>query len=353
MIFSALLAAIAVSSNAVTFTAVSTGVEKGASVEFMFIGKGSDHHYEALFQLEDSIPDLLKAFEKAGIASGKPMNVRSCIMRSVGTYVSLTPAVTDYITFKKGIPTTLPKIVFTGGSRDKDGEPIADKKGPNSFFAFFDCPQSPLVFDGIFNQGDVYGYYLAKGDKKKGDKVKFTVSKTGETMKSVEYHIEPGKAAETLIALRKDAEKNVVDAKLSFSGEMTVAEAQAIATAIASIDSDRVKINGIKDGNLYYRAFMPLIKWQERKERLMQPFELTVGETSADDKLLFIEEDWTVAGDDPKLTPREITFDEAKKHSKTETCFIYCTKATKLKQVFEAMKKMPQTVNNWYVFAER
>ena len=51
----ALLASIVVSSNCVSFTAVSTDCGLDAQIEFLFAGPDSDHDYESMFLTEDSV----------------------------------------------------------------------------------------------------------------------------------------------------------------------------------------------------------------------------------------------------------------------------------------------------------
>lgn len=348
MIFSAVLAAITIGTNSVTFTATATGVKKGEAVEFGFITKESANGYEALFSLDDPIEDILSAMKKARFPEGRPIDPEKCDLRSVGAYVELTPAITDFITFKKGVERILPEIVFTGGTLDAKGLPVARNNAPGAFFAFFDCPQSPLLFDGLFNQGDVYGDYLSKDGLKKGEQKTFTLKWRGKKMKSLEFELSKTNVAETLLLLKKESQSNVLDVKFSFAGDLTVADGVQIANALTLIDSDRIKINGVKDGNLYYRAFLPLIKWLDRSERLLQPFELTLAEK---DKLVFIEENWDVEGIDPKLTEKEISFSDAAKHPKTRTCFIYAAKTDKLSRIFEAMAKFKKgQIVSWYIF---
>ena len=131
---------------------------------------------------------------------------------------------------------------------------------------------------------------------------------------------------------------------------MTVAEATAVATLVASLDSARIRFNGVT--NLFYRSFLPLVKWRDRKERLAQPFELTIDDP---DKLVFIEEDWTVEGDDPKLTPIQIDFAASAdpKYAQIDTCFIFASKATTVARLRTAMKRLSSRhVVNWYIFVK-
>ena len=111
-----------------------------------------------------------------------------------------------------------------------------------------------------------------------------------------------------------------------------------------------IRFNGVT--NLFYRSFQPLVKWRDRKERLAQPFELVLGNP---DKLIFIDEDWTVEGDDPKLTPKEIAFAASadEKYAKIDTCFIYAEAKTTVARICEAKGKLASRhIVNWYVFGE-
>ena len=123
--------------------------------------------------------------------------------------------------------------------------------------------------------------------------------------------------------------------------------ARAAAKALATLDSKQVKINGCD--TIFYRSFLPLVKWLDRKERLTQPFELTLGNP---DKLVFIEEDWSGPGDDPVLTPKEIPFADAAKHDRTDTCFIYAWDDAKVSRILDAMSKLTGAhIRNWYVYS--
>lgn len=336
---------------AFTFTATATGVEKGTPIEFLFAGKDSDRDYETMFLLDLPIADFCREMEKAGMPRGVPTDVRNCRLWPVGCPAEFKPGLEEFIdsTMPKGLP--LAGAIYTGGTRGVDDVPEAATNMPAAVFSLYTLSQAPFVFNGIYAQGDVYGCHTAKRTLKKGERFTFTVNwnadKAPRRMKIV---IRPGNAAEQLKIVKEAAEKGEIDLSVEFDGELTVAEATAAANAFAMIDSQRVKINGVENGKLFYRAFMPLVKWIDRKERLVQPFELTIN--GADEKLLFIEEDWTVDGDDPKLTPREITLDKAAEHPKTDTCFIFTSNETRLSQVYLTMTKLKGTnIRNWYVFA--
>ena len=336
----------------VTFTATSTGVSKNTPIEFLFAGKGTDRDYETLFELDDSIDDFCNALEKAGIPRGKAVDSKRGIIWPVGCPLKLEPSLDEFLVTKlpKDIP--LREIIYTGGIRQKDGRPEAAVTMPRSVFSLFSLNQSPLQFNGLYEQGIVYNCFLAKRDLKAGEKVKFTLSWDDKTKPlSIKRTLTRETIRDILEELRKISQTTELDVEIDFSPEMTVGEAETAAHALSVIDSVRIKMNGYPQGHLFYKAFLPLVKWTDRKERLVQPFELTIGETN---RLVRIEEDWKVEGLDPKLTPHEIAIKDAVKYPSVETCFIYTTKETPLSAVYKAMKDLSDDhIVNWYVFSEK
>ena len=330
-----------------TFTATATGVEKGTAVEFAFAGRESDRDYETMFLIDQSVDDFCRGIEQAGIPRGKPTDTASCRFWPVGCPVRFEPALETFVDVK--LPDGLERVdpVYTGGTRLADGSCEATTNMPSAVFSLYSLAQSPIVFDGIYDQGAVYGSFKAKQKLAKGTKVEFKISWNADTMpRSLALTVRPGAVKDLLTRLRTESEKGAVDVQIDFDGALTVNEATAVATALSVLDSSRVKINGC--GNVFYRSFLPLVKWQDRRERLTQPFELTLGKP---DKLVFIDEDWSADGDDPKLTPQEISFSDAVQHPKTDTCFIYASAQTPIQRIQTTMEKLKGTnIRNWYVF---
>lgn len=330
-----------------TFTATATGLEKGSPVEFVFLGKGSEHTYEGLFELDSSADSFAAAIEQAGIVRGKPTSVNGCRFWPIGCTLQFKPAITNFLAGRhpEGQPF---KPIYTGGTRLGNGSCAAAANMPLSVFSTYSLSQSLIVPDGIWEQGQVYGSFTAAKTLKKGEKVTFTVSwQTNGAPRFVSLVAKPGNAVDLISRLRQESKQGDVEAFVDFSGELTVAEATAVAQAIATLDSTRVRINGA--GSFYYRTFLPLVKWLDRKERLVQPFELTISRDG--DKLVFIEEDWSGESADPKLTPREITFAEASRSSRTDTCFIFASKTNTIERILSAKNQLKGTcVRNWYVY---
>ena len=335
-----------------TFTATATGVGKGTPLEFVFVGRGSDRDYEAMFLLDEPVDVLCRRMEKAGLPCGLPTDASTCRLWPVGCRLEFSPSLDSFVETKlpEGIAPAPP--IYTGGTRSEKGKPVAASDMPSAFFALYTLAQSPIVFDGIYEQGLVYGAYLPKSEIKKGTKVQFSVSWNPETMpRHFDLQVAETNAPAILGALREASSVSSIDATISFDPSMTVAAATTAAKALSLLDSPKIRLNGFADGNLFYRAFTPDPSWTNRSARLMQPFELRLEQDR--DKLLFIDEDWNVEGDDPKLTVREIPFADAATYPKTDTCFIYCPADMRLSRVFTAMSKLKGAkIKNWYVFKD-
>ena len=339
-------------SASLSFTATATGIGKGTPLEFVFAGRNTDRDYETMFLLDEPVADFCRRLERAGLPRGQPPDPAICRFWPVGCPLSFSPSLDKYV--ETSLPDDLPAAtpVYTGGSRDRKGELIAATEMPSSAFSVYTLAQSPIVHDGIFEQGRVYGCHLAAVELKKGAKVTFTVSWNAEEMpRHLNVTVTSTNAAETLSLLQKESEGRELDVTVAFDPEMKVSDAKAAAIALSCIDSRRIKLNGCADGSLFYRAFVPEPEWTNRAARLVQPFELTV--TAAGDALVFIEEDWSVEGDDPKLTPKVIPFADAAKHAKTDTCFIFAAPDERLKRIMDSVNRMKgSSVRTWYVFSE-
>lgn len=347
MMFASLIAA------SFTFTATATGVAKGTPVEFMFAGMESDRDYETMFLVDAPVDEFCSGLEKVGVPRGVPQNIKDCVLWPAGCTLTIEPSIDEFIE-RKQIPGTPadPVMIYTGGTRDAASIPLAASNMPMSVFSFYTLDQSPILFDGIFPQGDVYGNTLARMTLEKGKRYTFTLKwdeKTRPSSMSVVFR--PGNFVEILKSVKAASEKGDLVLKAAFAPELTLTEAKAAANALAQIDSRSIKINGRDKDGFFFRAFLPAVKWLDRKERLVQPFELHL--TYNKPKLLFIEEDWSGDGVDPILSEREISFGEATKYTKTDTCFIYAASTNRIADLQPYLAKMPETVHTWYIYGEQ
>lgn len=335
---------------AFTFTATATGVEKGTPLEFMFAGKDTDRDYETMFLLDRSISDFCRDLERVGIPRGRPTDYATCRLWPTGVTLTMKPGVDEFVDVELPENVTQGALIYTGGLRDASGNVDAAKNMPASVFSFYTLAQSMMLFNGIYEQGVVYGAYKAKIGLKKGEKRTFTLSWDEKTAPhSVKVEFKPGNGKEIFNRLKDLSRETELDVEVGFSDDLTVVEAAAVANALSTVDSPRVKVNGRRPGDFFYRAFLPLVKWRDRKERLTQPFEVNVGETN---RVVFIEEDWSVEGNDPKLTERPISFEQMNEHPNTDTVFFFACRQTKLGDLKSLLKRTPKTVLNHYVYWE-
>lgn len=347
-----LLAAAPVTADAenrsVTFTATMTDVSTNAPLEFLFVGPDSDRAYEALFVTDARIKDIAAAMDKAGIPRGRAIGTHACRFWPAGPVVTLDPPIASLLHDVKGHP-FLP-VVATGGTRDANGIPVAETNMPSALFALYNCDQSLLLFDDILDQSAVYGRFTAAADFGKGTRKTFTIKWDGASAtKPYTLILSPGQEKAAFDALRAVKAPQGLDVKPVFDPAMTISSAVAAANALALLDSRTIRVNGFEKGQFFYRAFLPLEKWRDRKERLTQPLEVRLTATNA--VYTVIDEDWTVEGLDPKLTPRTVDLAAARKTT-TDTCFIYASPETPLSRLYALKASLPATFVNWYVYTD-
>ena len=347
-----LLAAVLSGSNSYSFTAEANGLEKGAIVEFLFTGKDSDRDYETMFTLEKPIAELCRELEAKGLKRGRSTDPDKCVLWPEGVEIKIEPPLEDFfeITFPEGYKRA--PLIYTGGKLNERGLPLAAEVQPFAFLSFYTLSQAPFQFNGSYPQGDVYNSFKVAKAMKKGEKVEFKlVWDPASTVNRIKVDFKPGELKTAIETIKKAAERGELSVLPVFSSDLTVAEATAAAEALRAIDSTAVKINGVANGDFFYQSFLPIIKWLDRKERLVQPFEISF---SADGKIkiIYIDEDWSVPGDDPKLTEKEISIKDVEKYSKNNTAFIYAKKTDKLGKLQSVKRQFPNTIIYWYIYAE-
>ncbi|MBO7687524.1 MAG: hypothetical protein J6V72_14120 [Kiritimatiellae bacterium] len=321
-----LLASIVVATNSVTISVVSPDPGLDCPLEFLVVGPDSDNAYEAMFVAEDSVADIDAAFRKAGLPLGSPISPKECKFWPIGTKVTLEPDLWTLIRDMRNEQKRSP--VWTGGTREADGSAAAATNMPLSVFSFYNCAQSLMQFDDSLEQSVVYGRFQPAVKIPKGEK------------RTIKFSWTPGDT---------NGGKHVMTP--DFPPEMTVADAAKLASALAQLDSPDTKVNGYKEGQFFFRAFVPRESWRDRKERLTQPYEVRF--VDGKPKLTVIKEDWSDPdATDPKLNVSEATFESVKDRTDIETCFIYAPRSMKLAEVYAVRSLMPKSVVNWYVFGE-
>lgn len=343
----------------VSFDVVSTDCGVDTEIEFLFVGPNSDHDYESMFTTVAPVSEIADAFAKAGFPLGSPMSTDGCRFWATGDEVIMEPAFTNLV--KDLRSKNQPRMIFTGGSRNAKGEADAAKEMPEAVFALYNLSQSLILFDDFLDQSATYGRFKVAQKIPAGEKRRVTfkyVSGTSHRKETVK--IGNTNLLEVANRLKAKSAGASLDVLCDFDPRTTLKSARDAARLLQMLDSAKIKINGVKEGQLYYKAYLPLEKWRDRKERLAQPPEVRF---SADGSISVteIKEDWSDENSlDPKLTPVEKRYTDARAAadavdavaSKVFTVFFYAAENSEIGRIFEFRKKLKTPKLNIYVFTE-
>lgn len=383
----------------VRLLAEAVGHRAGVTTEFLLAGPLSDRAYEA-FAMTVAMPgDIVRAVESLGVPRGACAGSRPFRFWPYGERVAATVRLLDgpdaperpLSALVADEDTEAPLLgagglVFTGGEW-ADGGCLADTNMPSSVVSLYNA--GGTIFDVPFQvgQSEVYGRLsvaealpagallevvlrpsLPPDGKPRvlplaltaaaGADGKVTVAGVGAERLALE---------EALAVLRKQAEAGREQyVTLGFDEAMTLGRAADVARVFDMLDGKGIKLDGKPAGGVYPRAFLPREKWRDREDRVPQPFEVHVarGEGGAlKKKLVFIEEDWTVEGLDPKLTPREYPFERWEElpglvektggaESKVRLLFVFAPKEMPLGGVMPAVRVLEERLPLVYVFGD-
>ncbi len=385
----------------VRLLAEAVGHRVGITAEFLLVGPLSDRAYEAVAVTVAMPSDIVRAVESLGLARGgcigsRPFRFWPCGERITATVRRLdvpdAPARPLQVLIndaeKENPLVGEGGLVFTG-ARWKGGGCSADTNMPSSVISLYNAPDT--VFDVPFrvSQGEVYGRLSLAEALPYGAPLEIvlrplmpadgrprvlplTVSATwnGERVTLTCTHADGSKAkegdmAEVLTWLHAQSEAGREPyLTIHFDDAMPLRRAVGVAHVFDIVDGKGIKLDGKADDGLYPRAFLPQEKWREHKDRHPQPFELHVTQAEGgklSKKLVFIEEDWTVEGLDPKLTPRDYPFTEWEEFpklviktggtdSKVRLLFVHAPADLPLSTFMPGVRAVADRLNLVYVF---
>jgi hypothetical protein len=299
--------------------AESTGLNEGELAEFLLIGQGSSHGYEALLWSFAKPSDVHRALEFIGLEPGTPHNPILPRLWSDGDRVNLMVQSGDGDAFPiermildNETGTTLPEegFVFAGSIivplQEGQSKPryAADVYDPRSVASVYNEPAAVLDVPRAANKGEVYGNqvvnpeYAARG----GELVTIVMTPADpdgqppvrELVLSLDsvtasnqvacrlleaegdvLHAEPSMSAmlERLVVLGKEDAAISVD--LAFADTLPVPYIGKVCTLMAVVETmGMVRIKPPAAGELYYRAFVPDKRWFKPEGRPTQPWEL-------------------------------------------------------------------------------
>ena len=332
----------------VRFLAEAVGHSAGTTTEFLLVGPASDRAYESAAVTVASPADIVRAVEFTGVKRG------NCVDGSLFHFVPCGERFRLFVRrldsdgsaeqlFSQLLKESVPDdpllsgrgFVFAGGAwQEKDGEavcitaavpPCAVVSLYNEF-SIFDIPQQA-------GQSAVYGRLTMKDDLPYGALLEVIARPVSKEPLVTHYRVTARAEGEEIRLRTENKEKNlsrddsIKDAmlwlrsqsetdidlylNLGFDTEMTVRQAHDVAAVFEILAAGGLTLYGKAPEGVYYKAFLPQDAWRKREGRVPQPFELHLSRGQDGElrkKLVFIEEDWSGAGLDPRLTPKEFPF---------------------------------------------
>jgi hypothetical protein len=387
----------------VRLLAEAVGHRVGITAEFLLVGPLSDRAYEAAAVTVAMPGDIVRAVERLGIARGgcvgsRPFRFWPCGERFAATVrrldVPAAPArpLQTLIDDKEADAPMVGAggIVFTGARWD--GQTCqADTNMPSSVISLYNAGETVFDVPFQFGQSEVYGrlalaetlpygapleivfrpllpadgaprvFPLTAAAAVAGGQVTLTCAGADGAV------LKQGVLADVLGWLRGQAEAGREPfVTVAMDDAMPLRQAADVARVFDMLDGKGIKLDGKTERGLYPKAFLPLEKWRERGDRHPQPFELHIArgaDGALSKKLVFTEEDWTVEGLDPKLTPREYPFGEWAEFpklvektggpdSKVHLLFVYVPSDLPLSAFMPGVRAVAGRLQLVYVFGE-
>ncbi|MCL1919611.1 MAG: hypothetical protein FWG50_00810 [Kiritimatiellaeota bacterium] len=386
----------------VRLLAEAVGHAEGVTTEFLIVGPGSDRAYEAAAVTVAKPSDIVLAMEHIGLPRGggvysRPFRFWPCGERVSATARHLSDPEGKAYPLQSLVKDTSAEgllggggLVFAGG-RWRDGECLADTRQPSAVISLYN--EAETLFDVPFqaSQGAVYGRVSLAKALPYGEVLEITLaplpSKDGKpwvkqlnvlaahengewaitcsgTNNAVQHK---GDLASTLAWMKaEDAAGRDLFVTLNMRDDLPLAKAADVARVFYMLDGKGIKLDGKGEGGVYPRAFLPQEQWREREGRTPQPFEIHITPDAAGGftkKLTFIEEDWTVEGLDPKLTPKDYPFSAwddlpaliqnvGGEDSKVNLLFVFAPSAAPIKTFMPAIRALAERLPLVYVFGE-
>ena len=363
--------------KSVHFLMETTGIGTNDTIEFFAIGPLSDRSYESFGVSVANPSDIAKAIESIGVPQGVAVNQTEARFWPQGEKIKLQMAKYDGKLskpqpFSNFLRDTAAKeygeilnqnLVWTGGSRDSKNELYAGTNMPCAVMALYSLDQSPILLNGVFDQSATYGRFFAASKSEAGELLEVILSWDGKkTVHDRTVNVSSQNTANIVKALHADAKAGYdIFLKVVFDKDVTIGEAKKIASVFDMIDGNGIKLNGAAKNNFFVKAFLPDEKWNNRENRIFQPFEIHLEEDGTK-KFIFIEEDWSGDGMDPILKPRETRFEKwseipalikrtGKQGEKIFVAFIYAPSTAKVSDITPLTSLMPR-INTFYIFSK-
>jgi len=376
------------------------GHNDDTTMEFLIVGPQSNRAYESVTISVAQPSDIVRALESLGVPRGNGVDGRLFRFWPYGERISATIRnVNEEPQSERPLQTVIKDkqpenplygeggLVFTGGLWT-NGVCGADTQQPSSVMALYNEPDTLFDVPFLASKGAAYGRSTLVAKMKYGEVMEIVLKPMplpGGGLCAVVLHAtaQPSASNETvLVCADKKGEvlkkgtltevltwmKSLSDrghdlfVTLTMSDELTLTQATDIARVFVLLDGKGLKLYGKSIAGIYPRALFPQETWRKRDGRTPQPFEVYL--TGDSKKLTYIEEDWSGAGLDPKLSPKDYPFADVselpglvkrvgdKESKKVELLFVFANRNEKLKNIMPAVRMLADRLPLVYLFGE-
>ena len=376
------------------------GHNEEATMEFLIVGPQSNRAYESATVSVAKPSDIVRAMESIGVPRGHGVDGRlfrfwpygeriSGTIRKLNDRVESARPLQSIIKDAKSEPPLFGEdgLVFTGGPW-ADGVCGADTEQPASVIALYNEPDTLFDIPFIASKGTAYGRSVLSRKMEYGEVMEIVLKPMplpGGGLRSVVLYVtvQPSAGQETMFVcadkkgevLKKGTPAEVLTwmktlsdrghdlfVTLTMSDALTLTQAVAVTRVFVLLDGKGLKLYGKTNEGIYPRAFLPQEEWRKRDGRTPQPFEVYL--TGDAKKLTYIEEDWSGAGLDPKLTPKDYSFADVselpalvkrvgdKDSKKVELLFVFASQQEPLKKIMPAVRVLSERLPLVYIFGE-
>lgn len=399
----------------VIIDAEATGLEAGGVVEFPIIAEHSAHDYEALFISFAKPSDIRAALEFIGIPAGRGVSFKNHVFWPRGERVMVSVELPDGKALpienmilderKEGTP-PMPAVGFihAGSQLAREGDKVvlaADQEGPGSIASSYNEPTTLLDMPHQAMQGDVYERFIANPRTlvEKEAFVRITLTPEKRPDKYPERVVElalqaslPPGAAGLSGAVFKLYPRGADSAKVEeialadalkqcramlperdpyvmpdLDESLDVRTAKDLAALLLTLDNPGgIRVDSPKDGQVYYKAFLPDEAWRPRENRPTQPSELRfeeAGDGEVRATLVRIEEIWNEEPDNwrPTLKTYEKILDSPRElpellegtGAALPVLFVFATGDTRLGHIMPYLRGVLSTHPNIHIFIEK
>ncbi len=347
--------------QAVYLLAEWTDISTNEPVEFVLVGPRSGHDYEALAVAKATPAHIRAALDFIGVPAGMPIDYSRLQLWPHGERI----AVSLQSSAKTGEPTgsapwipaerfvldsrtgkTLPEqgFVYSGSVLERNGDSpdeqsvrAAEISDPYSIISLYNEPRTMLDVPRQYEQGAVYGtqtpnpecappagalmvvrlQQLPPGDGTRSVQLSIrAIDTTPGSGASGSYYFDVSDARNETLLSRADLpqllalfgtyQTNHHDLYITVrpDSEMTLASARRLFAFFQQINTtDGARLSPGGEGELYYKAFLPDMRYADRAGRPNQPWELYLqedGHGSFTGRVELIEESWSDTAGSPE-----------------------------------------------------